>query len=218
MKKIMILFLSILLSVFANAQVNAFPKNEEGKYEFSEVIETGLSKSTLYANAISWATSFYKDEYKEALQVASETEGRIIIKNYNIVFYKREKPKSDYINMEREYVEYTLTIDCKENKYRYVISDILINPSPVYDSPHEYRLEKINELNSEKEDLEKQIRVLDQTLSGKKIEKEKKKLSIKIDDLNTKIEEHQTYYDGENEVFDRIIQTLKKRMANNDDF
>ena len=59
---------------------------------------------------------------------------------------------------------------------------------------------------------------MEQDLSGYKLEKEKKKINKLIDELDLEIKEHQTFYNGEYEIIDRIVKSLKKRMIKNNDF
>ena len=128
MKKTFFIVLNMLLCIIANAQDYSFPLNEDGEYEFSEVIETDLSKANLFANATSWAVNFYNENYKSALQLASEADGRIVIKYYDTVLYMKDRKKTQYFDDHFEYLQYTLTIECKEKKYRYTINEIEINP------------------------------------------------------------------------------------------
>ena len=218
MKKITITILIMMLCIVTKAQDHAFPTNEDGKYEFSEVVESDLSKATLYANATSWAVDFYDVDYKEALQLASEKEGRIVIKYFDGVLYGNNDNKSQFINLKREYLKYTLTIECKEKKYRYTINEIEINPCLDVAHPHETRLERLNECIKDKNGLEEQIRKLEKELSGKKLDKEKKRINDLIEKLNIQIKEHQFVYDEEYNIIDRIVKSLKKKMIKNNDF
>ena len=217
------LFLILLEFCFAGySQDYSFPKNSNGKYEFSEIVNANLSKSTLFANATSWAIDFYKEEgYKNVVQIESEIDGRLVIKNYNEVvdFYTAKKN----LPLKTIKIYYTLTIDCKDNKYRYIINDIeLKSPSTSstfggilgsdleWDQTHESHLDKIKEYQNQINVLNAQM----QNTKGKKLSK----LQKQVDDYNEKIKSEHDMYIEEYSNFERLIRTLKEKMANNSDF
>ena len=191
--------------------------SEDGEYEFSEIVEVNLSKATLFANATSWAMKFYKDEgYKNVVQLESESDGRLIIKDYGLVIDEYElKTKTNY---RKEKIYYTLTIDCKDNKYRYIISDIriripaqsLIGSYIEYNVKHEGHLKTIEDLNRNKENIEEQI----PNVKGKKLSK----LQKELDEINNKIKAETDIYNDEFNFFDGLIKSLKKKMSTNSDF
>jgi len=202
------------------SQEKTFPKNANNEYEFSEVVEIGLSKQTLFANALSWAMSFYED-YKSVVQTESESDGRLVIKDYELILYPQKT---------EERVYYTLTIDCKDNKYRYVFNDIKIKDytpdkysivlgiSMGWDVNHEQHLEKIKELSEERSNIEKQMQNASATLKGGKLKKTTKKLQALLDDINDNLAKEEFLYNDEFNTFDRLINSLKKKMSENTDF
>jgi len=225
MKKCIIMFASLLCSLWCHSQDRSFPQNANKEYEFSEVVELGLSKETLYANALSWAMGLYED-YKSVVQIESEIDGRLVLKDYNWVIYKmKSSPK-----MIEERVCYTLTVDCKDNKYRYVLSDIKIEdytPNQYnnvlgadihWEVKHEQHLELINKLGVERNDVEKQMENANATLKGGKLKRTTKKLQEQLDDINDKLEIEEFLYNEEYAVFDRLITSLKNKMSVNSDF
>lgn len=219
MKRILFLDLALLFVIAVYSQNYEFPKNADGEYEFSEVVESNLSKGTLFANATSWAMKFYEEDgYKNVVQLESELEGRLVIKDYDVVIDGYEvKNKS---NFRTEKVYYTLTIDCKDNKYRYVIDEIKIkSPSSRFsmigvdlewDVNRENHLETISNLKRDKEMLESQI----QNVKGRKLSK----LQKQLDEINEKVKAETDMYYEEYELFNRLIKSLKKKMATNSDF
>ena len=219
MKRILFLDLALLFVIAVYSQNYEFPKNADGEYEFSEVVESNLSKGTLFANATSWAMKFYEEDgYKNVVQLESELEGRLVIKDYDVVIDGYEvKNKS---NFRTEKVYYTLTIDCKDNKYRYVIDEIKIkSPSSRFsmigsdlewDVNRENHLETISNLKRDKEMLESQI----QNVKGRKLSK----LQKKLDEINEKVKAETDMYYEEFTLFDRLINSLKKKMSTNSDF
>lgn len=219
MKRILFLDLALLFVIAVYSQNYEFPKNADGEYEFSEVVESNLSKGTLFANATSWAMKFYEEDgYKNVVQLESELEGRLVIKDYDVVIDGYEvKNKS---NFRTEKVYYTLTIDCKDNKYRYVINEIKIkSPSSRFsmigvdlewDVNRENHLETISNLKRDKEMLESQI----QNVKGRKLSK----LQKQLDEINEKVKAETDMYYEEFTLFDRLINSLKKKMSTNSDF
>lgn len=219
MKRILFLDLALLFVIAVYSQNYEFPQNADGEYEFSEVVESNLSKGTLFANATSWAMKFYEEDgYKNVVQLESELEGRLVIKDYDVVIDGYEvKNKS---NFRTEKVYYTLTIDCKDNKYRYVINEIKIkSPSSRFsmigsdlewDVNRENHLETISNLKRDKEMLESQI----QNVKGRKLSK----LQKQLDEINEKVKAETDMYYEEFTLFDRLINSLKKKMSTNSDF
>lgn len=219
MKRILFLDLALLFVIAVYSQNYEIPKNADGEYEFSEVVESNLSKGTLFANATSWAMKFYEEDgYKNVVQLESELEGRLVIKDYDVVIDGYEvKNKS---NFRTEKVYYTLTIDCKDNKYRYVIDEIKIkSPSSQFsmigvdlewDVNRENHLETISNLKRDKEMLESQI----QNVKGRKLSK----LQKQLDEINEKVKAETDMYYEEFNLFDRLINSLKKKMSTNSDF
>lgn len=219
MKRILFLDLALLFVIAVYSQNYEFPKNADGEYEFSEVVESNLSKGTLFANATSWAMKFYEEDgYKNVVQLESELEGRLVIKDYDVVIDGYEvKNKSNFRTVK---VYYTLTIDCKDNKYRYVINEIKIkSPSSRFsmigsdlewDVNRENHLETISNLKRDKEMLESQI----QNVKGRKLSK----LQKQLDEINEKVKAETDMYYEEFTLFDRLINSLKKKMSTNSDF
>jgi len=219
MKRILFLDLALLFVIAVYSQNYEFPKNADGEYEFSEVVESNLSKGTLFANATSWAMKFYEEDgYKNVVQLESELEGRLVIKDYDVVIDGYEVKNET--NFRTEKIYYTLTIDCKDNKYRYVINEIkikspssrfsLIGSDLEWDINREKHLETISMLKHDKEILEAQM----QNMKGRKLSKAQKHL----DDINEKIKAENEMYKEEFIIFERLINSLKKKMSTNSDF
>lgn len=190
---------------FILGQEKAFPKNEEGKYEFSEVIQCEFDKSDLFSRAQKWILNKFGD-YKDIVVYESEDEGRITV-----------KPEVEIQNLGIdmgtlvsffEHGQFLLTIDCKDGKYRYRINDIifkkyrhgsLIGLVHDYDYSPDYHLKEI-------QNYEKRIA---ETNPKKKKE---------IEEYNNSIIIEQKRFDKEYDYFDQLISSLKKGMINNDDF
>ena len=217
----MIFLLGLGLACIANAQDYSFPKNDEGEYEFSEVVEVNLSKSLLFANATKWAMDYYKERgYKNVVQLESELNGRLIIKDYGAridTYSKKHGP----LRLVKVY--YILSIDCKDNKYRYIINNIKIK-SPFnssdfggvfgagleWDMTHKQHLEKTDEYKHQIDS----INSLMLNAKGRKL----KKLQDQVEDLNEKVTSELEMYKEEYLIFDHLIKSLKKKMSDNSDF
>lgn len=219
MKRFCVLFPILFLGVVVYSQDFSFNKNENGEYEFSEVVETNLSKSTMFKNATSWAMDYFKEEgFNNVVKFCSEAEGRIIIKNFNLILNDVDikKGKTHY---GKENLYYTVTIDCKDNKYRYIINDISIKTLSYfplsggdmeYDMKHETHLENINTYKLEKDSLIS----LKNDLKGRKLTKAQNQ----IDEVEDKIKGEMEMYNEEYFIINRLINSLKKAMAKNSDF
>lgn len=219
MKRILLAILALAVTTYGFSHSLQFPKNTDGEYEFSEVVESKLTQGTLYANATSWAMNYYEEHgYKNVVQLESRLDGRLVIKDYDVILDGYEDKNKSIIRIEKIY--YTLTIDCKDNKYRYVINDIKIkSPSsefaPIgidleWDVNREDHLETISNLKRDKETLEAQM----QNVKGRKLSKIQKQ----VDEINEKIKEKTKTYNDEFALFEGLINSLKESMSTDNDF
>lgn len=222
-KKSLLLVLFLLFCFGAHAQDKPFPENANGDPEFSEIVESPLLKASLYANAKAWVMETFNN-YKAVVQYESDTEGKLVIKSQ----YENFRPKlieDDFSGFWYERVYYTITIDCKDNKYRYKINDISIK-SIHYSHGHDYvsTVYHDNHLgNKEKYALERdgylqKIEEAKATLKGKKLEKELASLNASLKKIEERIAFENDIYYAEYEFFDGLGLSIKKRMAINDDF
>ena len=219
MKRFCVLSSFLFFGIVVYSQDCSFNKNENGEYEFSEVVESNLSKSTLFKNATSWAMDYFKEEgFNNVVEYCSETEGRIIIKYIDLILNNVEIKKG-ISHFGKENLYFTLTIDCKDNKYRYIINDIIIKELAYfplygndmeYDMTHEKHIEMIDAYKHEKDSLNS----LKPNLKGKKLSK----LQNQIDEVDDKIKGEMEMYNDEYLVINRLIKSLKKEMAKNSDF
>ena len=214
-----------VFATFVNAQNYVFPKNADEEYEFSEVINNNLSKSALFVNAKTWVMDVFKN-YKAVVQIESESNGRIVAKGN----YEDFIPKLTYNNFKSftyERVYFTITIDCKENKYRYRINDIVIKSvrySSYIDSEdeseikHEDHIRKKERAVMWKVHLKKEMSDAQQTLKGRKLTKKMDELKEQLDRAELEIEYENDIYIAEFNFFELLCNSIKKKMAINDDF
>lgn len=211
MKKIsLIACLCLIYSMKSFGQFKEFPKNDEGEFEFSEVIETDLSADQMYKNAKEWVVKNFED-YKSAVELEDDTNNKLVIKGFIYVPLNND---NQFIS-KREELEYLLTIECKDKKYRYRFNNLQIRYISSASSPFSIPLKNhINYLSKTAKELDEE-KAIDQSKLKKK---EKNEL---IESIAKK--EKDIKFGGEvlNYAYERIlrnIDTLKKAIAINDDF
>jgi hypothetical protein len=117
MKKILLLFAGLILSVMAHAQKSLLSQDENNKYIYYEVVDRpGVSADSLATNA----AYFVKDQYPKVKSVG-ETPAEAIVKDKFLTYTALVKHESGEI-------AYTLTIECKDGKYRYWLTDFVFTP------------------------------------------------------------------------------------------
>ncbi len=103
----------LILAVFLNTQSPVMQElryDENGHIVFIDIVSTDLKASHLLANA-------------QSLKEFEQTSDKKFIKNYVMTLYKKRLGKSP----EGE-LTYTLSIELKENRYRYVFTDFVYHP------------------------------------------------------------------------------------------
>lgn len=214
MKKI-VCFLLLAIVIHSYGQIVEFPINENGEVEFSEVVETNLSSSQMYSNAKEWVARSYAD-YKSVVQFDDQENFKLIIKGINDVYVYHDL--SD-IKMNDQ-LEYTITIECKEKKYRYRFNDIRIIRTVSSDY---YNVGSVNSrtLFEEKGEIDKmaaRIKEKEEIDQSNLLEREKKKLNKLIEGMKTGYPLRVMTYNNKYRVIQEILQSLKKVMPVNNDF
>ena len=97
------------------------PSNDKGFAEYTEVVTIdSFSKSDLYLNALEWMNKTYKSG-KNVIQTTDKDGGMIIGKAITQAL--------TYNNMGAKvnagYFSYNISIYCKDNKFKYLIDNIL---------------------------------------------------------------------------------------------
>ncbi len=178
MKKVVLLIALLVTFLSINAQ-NFYKIEKTDEFGKSEVVEEQLTKDNLFVNAKSWISSTYKD-YKAVVQFEDKEAGKISLKAISEAY--------DVSNLNGTRFRYTITIECKEGRYRYTINDIVFqshwkgkwSDAPSTFLPLQYsRIDK-----GEKEHLEWSLNCA-------------------------------KFF---NNTIDSIVTSLKKRMSINDDF
>ena len=116
MKKLMFLLVLSFLSVTAYSE-ESFPIDSiTKKVIFTEVVTNGLSKVELFSNAKTWMTKAFMKDFTKVMMTDNES-GKIIFTGISpITTFKDSRTTCE--------CKCTFTIECKEGKYRYTITDI----------------------------------------------------------------------------------------------
>jgi len=222
---IALLFIVQFYNFHLSAQDYEFPVNSKGEIEFSEVVDiNNFNKDLLFSNAKEWVATTFGD-YKRVIQYEDKEEGKLILKGASDIPY--------IAGSISERLEFTITIECKDEKYRYKISDIdiLLNLDIVglSGSKKINRNKHLLDIEIYKKEIIQKNKNLDGLISTtnyeslRQREKDKfneRKNSIKgeIYGLEKKILDEETFYIQEYETLKNIIASLKERMCFNDDF
>lgn len=88
-----------------------------GKITYSEVIDCELDKDRLYLDARTWITNTFGN-YKQVVQLEDKDAGKLIVKGSSTL--------KEIIDEQQFIYSYTISLDCRDNKYRYILTDIYI--------------------------------------------------------------------------------------------
>ena len=111
---------SILVSLFLISQEELFPKDEYGKYTLMEIIDVpGYTQEQLFNNANSWANETFKKPInsKDTTAWSIMASGSFTVHNVGSL-----KKHPDGV------VEFEFTIEIKEARYRYIITNYKLIP------------------------------------------------------------------------------------------
>ncbi len=116
------IFAFLFFTVSAKAQTPALPIDEETKLiAYTKVVEiAGVSKADLYSRALAWANKYYKNP-AEVIREKDAAAGKMVCKAR---FKLMGEPDKKGFQSDDGNVQYTLTIEAKEGKYRYKLSEI----------------------------------------------------------------------------------------------
>jgi hypothetical protein len=126
MKSINYLFLLaiVLTSTIVSAQNSSskYPMNSETKLiSYSKVVPMdSVDKNELYLRALSWANSNYKNP-TDVIREKDPSAGKIVCKHR---FKITDPPNKDGFEKDAGLVMYTLTIQVKDGRYKYELSQI----------------------------------------------------------------------------------------------
>jgi hypothetical protein len=112
MKSITLAFL--LATIQGLAQLPIDPETK--KFTYTEVIEQSGLQKDLYLRAREWFVHAYQNA-DDVIQMDEKESGRIIGKGKSSI----------YLSMNTRYIRHTVTIDIKDNKYRYIITNFVLD-------------------------------------------------------------------------------------------
>jgi hypothetical protein len=118
MKKVVVLlFLGLFLSHFANAQKSLLSVDENNKYIYYQVVDMpGFKADSLQRNMVLFMKEFYPKE--RSLQI---TNAGASVKDKFLTY-------TSLVKHENGEMAYTLNIECKDGKYRYWVTDFVFTP------------------------------------------------------------------------------------------
>jgi hypothetical protein len=116
MKRILLIAICLLFAGMAHAQKSLLSLDEHNKYIYYQVVDLPkFSADSLDRNA----AGFVKAVYPKAKSKSSK--GNVTVSDKFLTYTSIVKHESGEIN-------YTLTIECKDQKYRYWITDFTFTP------------------------------------------------------------------------------------------
>lgn len=221
-KYILILTFLVSLIIGGYSQSHNLPIDSMGNVVFKEIVNTNLSQSKLYSNAQEWIAKTFGD-YKSVIQFEDKENGKLILKGSSAVRYYIETHLLGMTISNRERIEFTLTIDCRENKYRYIMDNIVVVFETGGESFHRSILDRINRNQKENNEIKNLKETLQNLKNMDTIAYNKTHLSIndielQIESKLNSINGNVLWLDSELEAINSIIPSLKKAMSKFDDF
>ncbi|MEA5260641.1 DUF4468 domain-containing protein [Arcicella aquatica] len=199
MKKTLIIALSLLISTYTFCQTPS-------SFDREEVVEVKNTKAKLYANAQTWLTKYYGD-YKPFVKFEDKEQGKLVINGISLLL----------IDYHPDY-KYVVTIDVKENKYRYSITNVELGLGPNKTAYTSYYYFGANSELTKYNSIKQQIDSLSASTTTNLSKRELKKHE---DLLNKDKEKYKTQAEIVNRInfsLDELISLLKTAMKSNDDF
>ncbi|WP_447767041.1 DUF4468 domain-containing protein [Sphingobacterium faecium] len=111
------LFLALLFVISSKAFSQDIPDIpiKDGVVEYSEVVDVNVSKDVLYSNLKAWTAKYFVSG-KTVTELDDQANGKLIAKaNATHTFNYLGHPRKTNFRI-------MLQVDCKDNKYRYIIN------------------------------------------------------------------------------------------------
>lgn len=202
MKKV-IVYMFLFISIGINAQIKFPIDSITGKVAYTGVVSNSITKPNLFSNAKTWITKSFLD-YKNVIQFEDKESGKLVLTGSSFITSYIDKYGARDLNC-------TITIECKNSKYKYYISDIymILADNSLY--PIEDRINWIEKIKKESFLLKN----IDQsTISKKDIKKNSELIAINEE----YILETDKSFSSMNDSFNRLCENLIKSMSINNDF
>jgi len=113
-------------------EVILFPINNSGKVVYEGIIESDKTKSQIYDNIKLGLIKLFNN-YDNVAQIDDRVNGKIVIKGKVESFFKDKGLTPINKDMLSTFL---LQIDIKDNKYRYMLTDIKIEANVKYNNKH----------------------------------------------------------------------------------
>ncbi len=207
MKRILFIVVALMMNTLVHSQDREFPRNEAGIIEITETVDNSLSKDEMISNFKYWlATNF--SNISDAIQFEDTGAGRMVAKLRIAAGHTSLNNKDVSTDLT-----FTLTIEFRDNRYRFVIDDVLTHgrifqgggvPRFYNDTPYkhfkhiEQYQQKIDQYKADGTITEKEQRATDACLS--------------------EIEREKTLFNAEYDELFKCIDTLKSSLLKKSDF
>jgi hypothetical protein len=125
MKKLIVIAILFIFGAGKVAMAQQFPMDTvQKKIVYSEVVQApGTSKDVLYDRALRVLKGMYQQPEKK-LAVQDKENGKIVLNGFvRVIFHEKNGQNVPY----NEFIKYRFTILFKEGKYKYEITDFIID-------------------------------------------------------------------------------------------
>lgn len=191
-KKVALIIFILNYTLFVNAQIPLTEINfSDITTEYSTVFQKNSPAKTKYSNLKSEIAKLYHD-YNSVVKLEDTETHRIIIKG-KLSLPKDTVTSKISMTINNSYLQYTLIIDCREDKYRFKFEDLMVSVKSTTKIPylnprideHEETIQKYCEYQTE--EFENAIRQYQQELDSLNSIPDKS-LKQKRDDCKSTIE------------------------------
>lgn len=123
MRLLLIFLLSITLNGSTFKEQDILPVDENGNYTFYEIVEApGFDSSILINNAKDFLKTYINKKYRKKI-VLNKKEGAVQAESHYLVYKKGSLGK--HVDGA---IYYSITIEARRNKYRYIITNFKYQP------------------------------------------------------------------------------------------
>ncbi|MBD2753829.1 DUF4468 domain-containing protein [Spirosoma validum] len=175
---------------------------QTNKITYSDVVDIKNKKDILFKNAQTWITKSFGD-YKAVIQFEDKEAGRLIIKGVSSL---------DVYLFDR--IRYVITIDCKDNKYRCVLTDLERGASVL--PPISYL--PVSQLDATIKSLQDELKLIDLKIQNETKKSVRKQWVDVKSKTETSLSMDINFVEQTNNKAKELLSSLKKAMAVNDDF
>ncbi len=126
-KKTLLSTLILIAGISTTIEIHAqpFPKDESSKITFMEVIEVdSMKKEELFQNASSWLSGCKKKVKNKMSHFEKDSINSKVSADFRYLVYTQ----SGVLTKISGAITYSLAIEMKDNRYRYVLTDFVFHP------------------------------------------------------------------------------------------